>query len=173
MTIANWFRYPGDDIPIIRGSALAALRGDNPEIGRDAVLKLMQAVDSYIPLPARALDKPFSMPVEDVFSIQVSQTFAKEFYDGVMRESRRHTDAVAVQGRGTVITGRIEQGIVKTGDEIELVGINERPTKSVVTGESKHVKAPHRNFEHNILTAHHCIQATHHCAPKLKNSCCV
>ena len=67
-------RYPGDDIPIIRGSALAALKGENPGIGKDAVLKLMEAVDTYIPLPARALDKPFSMPVEDVFSIQVRST---------------------------------------------------------------------------------------------------
>jgi elongation factor Tu len=65
-------RYPGDDIPIIRGSALAALQGKNPEIGKEAILKLMEAVDTYIPLPTRALDKPFSMPVEDVFSIQVS-----------------------------------------------------------------------------------------------------
>lgn len=65
-------RYPGDDIPIIRGSALAALKGENPEIGKEAILKLMEAVDTYIPLPTRALDKPFSMPVEDVFSIQVS-----------------------------------------------------------------------------------------------------
>ena len=65
-------RFPGDDIPIIRGSALAALKGENPELGKDAIMKLMDAVDNYIPLPTRALDKPFSMPVEDVFSIQVS-----------------------------------------------------------------------------------------------------
>ena len=65
-------RFPGDDIPIVRGSALAALKGENPELGKDAIMKLMDAVDNYIPLPTRALDKPFSMPVEDVFSIQVS-----------------------------------------------------------------------------------------------------
>ena len=65
-------RFPGDEIPIIRGSALAALKGENPELGKDAIMKLMEAVDNYIPLPTRALDKPFSMPVEDVFSIQAS-----------------------------------------------------------------------------------------------------
>ncbi len=104
--LLSFYKYPGDDIPIVRGSALAALKGENPTIGRDAVLKLMDAVDAYIPDPIRALDKPFSMPVEDVFSIQ---------------------------GRGTVVTGRIEQGIVKTGEEVEIVGI--RPnSKTTVTG---------------------------------------
>ena len=68
---SNACRFPGDDIPIVRGSALAALNGDKPDIGRDAILALMAAVDDYIPDPQRALDKPFSMPVEDVFSIQV------------------------------------------------------------------------------------------------------
>ena len=104
--LLTFYKYPGDDIPIVRGSALAALKGENHPIGRDAVLKLMDAVDAYIPDPVRALDKPFSMPVEDVFSIQ---------------------------GRGTVVTGRIEQGIVKTGEEVEIVGI--RPnSKTTVTG---------------------------------------
>jgi elongation factor Tu len=104
--LLTFYKYPGDDIPIVRGSALAALKGENHPIGRDAVLKLMDAVDAYIPDPVRALDKPFSMPVEDVFSIQ---------------------------GRGTVVTGRIEQGIVKTGEEVEIVGI--RPnSKTIVTG---------------------------------------
>lgn len=104
--LLSFYKYPGDDIPIVRGSALAALKGENHPIGRDAVLKLMDAVDAYIPDPVRALDKAFSMPVEDVFSIQ---------------------------GRGTVVTGRIEQGIVKTGEEVEIVGI--RPnSKTTVTG---------------------------------------
>ncbi|KAG7669291.1 hypothetical protein KSW81_007448 [Nannochloris sp. 'desiccata'] len=104
--LLTFYKFPGDDIPIVRGSALAALKGENHEIGRDAVLKLMDAVDAYIPDPVRALDKPFSMPVEDVFSIQ---------------------------GRGTVVTGRIEQGVVKTGEEVEIVGI--RPnSKTTVTG---------------------------------------
>ncbi len=142
-------RFPGDEIPIIRGSALAALKGENPELGKDAIMKLMEAVDNYIPLPTRALDKPFSMPVEDVFSIQASilcwaPTSASTLHNpslyvllpgGVFDISvtHRHFDIV-VQGRGTVITGRIEQGIVRTGDEIELVGIQNKPTKSVVTG---------------------------------------
>lgn len=104
--LLTFYKYPGDDIPIVRGSALAALKGDKHEIGRDAVLKLMDEVDAYIPDPVRALDKPFSMPVEDVFSIQ---------------------------GRGTVVTGRIEQGVVKTGEEVEIVGV--RPnSKTTVTG---------------------------------------
>jgi elongation factor Tu len=100
------YDFPGDDIPIVSGSALAAVEGRNPEIGKDKVLELMQAVDDYIPTPERPLDKPFLMPVEDVFSIS---------------------------GRGTVVTGRIEQGIVKVGEEIEIVGI--RPTvKTTCTG---------------------------------------
>ena len=100
------YDFPGDDIPIIAGSALAAVEGRNPEIGRDKVLELMQAVDDYIPTPERPLDKPFLMPVEDVFSIS---------------------------GRGTVVTGRVEQGVVKVGEEIEIVGI--RPTvKTTCTG---------------------------------------
>jgi elongation factor Tu len=99
-------KFPGDDIPIVRGSALAALENRDDSIGRDSIIKLMEEVDRYIPLPERSLDKPFVMPVEDVFSIS---------------------------GRGTVVTGRIEQGVVKPGDEIEIVGI--RPTqKTTVTG---------------------------------------
>jgi len=104
--LLTFYKFPGDDIPIVRGSALAALQGKNDPIGKEAILKLMEAVDDYFPAPERALDKPFSLPVEDVFSIQ---------------------------GRGTVVTGRIEQGIVKTGDEVEIVGINPA-IKSVVTG---------------------------------------
>jgi len=98
--------FDGDNIPIIRGSATAALNGTNPEIGSEAILKLMKAVDDYIPQPARPLDKPFLMPIEDVFSIS---------------------------GRGTVVTGRIETGIVKVGEEVEIVGIKDTK-KTVVTG---------------------------------------
>ena len=100
------YQFPGDDIPIIRGSALAALEGKTPEIGHDAILKLMEAVDKYIPQPERAKDQPFLMPIEDVFSIS---------------------------GRGTVVTGRIERGIVKVGEEVEIVGIRDT-VKTTVTG---------------------------------------
>ena len=100
------YNFPGDDIPIVKGSALAAVEGRDPEIGENAILALMKAVDEYIPTPERPLDKPFLMPVEDVFSIS---------------------------GRGTVVTGRVEQGIIKVGEEIEIVGI--RPTvKTTCTG---------------------------------------
>jgi elongation factor Tu len=100
------YEFPGDEIPIIRGSALKALEGDTGELGEQAIMKLMEAVDRYIPQPVRALDKPFLMPVEDVFTIS---------------------------GRGTVATGRVERGKVKVGEEVEIVGI--RPTvKTVVTG---------------------------------------
>jgi elongation factor Tu len=100
------YQFPGDKIPIIRGSALMALEDKNKELGHDAVLKLMAAVDEYIPQPVRAKDKPFLMPIEDVFSIS---------------------------GRGTVVTGRVERGIVRVGDEIEIVGLK-ATTKTVVTG---------------------------------------
>ncbi|MGO8916964.1 MAG: elongation factor Tu [Stellaceae bacterium] len=100
------YQFPGDKIPIIRGSALMALEGKNKELGHDSVLKLMAAIDEYIPQPVRAKDKPFLMPIEDVFSIS---------------------------GRGTVVTGRVERGIVKVGDEIEIVGLR-ATTKTVVTG---------------------------------------
>ena len=100
------YEFPGDDIPIIRGSALKALEGDNGEIGAESIVKLMDAVDSYIQEPERPTDKPFLMPVEDVFSIS---------------------------GRGTVATGRVERGIVNTGDEIEIVGFKDT-VKTVVTG---------------------------------------
>jgi elongation factor Tu len=100
------YEFPGDDIPIVKGSALAALEGRNDEIGKAKILELMAAVDSYIPQPERPKDRPFLMPVEDVFSIS---------------------------GRGTVVTGRVEQGIVKVGEEIEIVGI--KPTvKTICTG---------------------------------------
>ncbi len=100
------YQFPGDDIPIIRGSALMALENKNPELGHDAILKLMEAVDSYIPQPERPIDQPFLMPIEDVFSIS---------------------------GRGTVVTGRVERGIVKVGEEVEIVGIKDT-VKTVVTG---------------------------------------
>ena len=100
------YEFPGDDIPIIAGSALAAVEGRDDAIGKDKVLELMAAVDEYIPTPERPLDKPFLMPVEDVFSIS---------------------------GRGTVVTGRVEQGILKVGDEIEIVGIRDT-TKTTCTG---------------------------------------
>ena len=100
------YQFPGDDIPIVKGSALAALEGRDKEIGEDSIRALLAAVDAYIPQPARALDKPFLMPVEDVFSIS---------------------------GRGTVVTGRIEQGIVKVGEEIEIVGIRDTQ-KTICTG---------------------------------------
>jgi elongation factor Tu len=100
------YGFPGDDIPVIRGSALCALEDRNPEMGREAILKLMAAVDASIPQPERAKDRPFLMPIEDVFSIS---------------------------GRGTVVTGRVERGVIKVGEEAEIVGI--RPTvKTVVTG---------------------------------------
>jgi elongation factor Tu len=100
------YDFPGDDIPIIKGSALKALEGEKSELGEDSVTALMAAVDAYFPQPERAIDKPFLMPVEDVFSIS---------------------------GRGTVATGRVERGIVKVGEEIEIVGI--KPTaKTTVTG---------------------------------------
>jgi elongation factor Tu len=100
------YQFPGDDIPIVKGSALAAVEGKNPEIGENAILELMKAVDDYIPQPERPIDQPFLMPVEDVFSIS---------------------------GRGTVVTGRIEKGIVKVGDEVEIVGIRE-VQKTTCTG---------------------------------------
>jgi elongation factor Tu len=98
--------FDGDNIPIVTGSALAALEDKNPEIGKESILKLMAAVDDWIPQPERPLDKPFLMPIEDVFSIS---------------------------GRGTVVTGRVEQGIVKVGEEVEIVGIRDTQ-KTVVTG---------------------------------------
>jgi elongation factor Tu len=100
------YEFPGDKIPIIRGSALAALEGTNDKLGKEAILALMKAVDDHIPQPARPKDKPFLMPIEDVFSIS---------------------------GRGTVVTGRVERGIVKVGEEVEIVGLKPT-TKTVVTG---------------------------------------
>jgi len=98
------YQFPGDDIPIIRGSALMALEDKNQELGHDAILKLMDAVDSYIPQPERPIDQPFLMPIEDVFSIS---------------------------GRGTVVTGRVERGIVKVGETVEIIGIKPTSTTTV------------------------------------------
>ncbi|MDB3885695.1 elongation factor Tu [Candidatus Pelagibacter sp.] len=100
------YKYPGDKTPIVKGSALAAVEGRDEEIGKNSILELMKAVDEFIPQPARDVDKPFLMPVEDVFSIS---------------------------GRGTVATGRVESGVVKTGEEVEIVGITDTK-KSVCTG---------------------------------------
>jgi elongation factor Tu len=100
------YGFPGDEIPIIQGSALKALEGDKSDIGDGSIFKLMDAVDSYVPTPERDTDKPFLLPIEDVFSIA---------------------------GRGTVVTGRIEQGVVKIGEEVELVGLGET-RKTTVTG---------------------------------------
>ena len=104
--LLDMYDFPGDDTPIIVGSALKALEGDTSDIGVPAVQKLIEALDSFVPEPAREIEKPFLMPVEDVFTIS---------------------------GRGTVVTGRIEQGIVKTGDPIEIVGITDT-TKTTCTG---------------------------------------
>jgi elongation factor Tu len=100
------YQFPGDDIPIIKGSALCALEDRNPELGEQSVIALMAEVDKYIPQPERPMDRPFLMPIEDVFSIS---------------------------GRGTVVTGRIERGIVKVGDEVEIVGLRDTQ-KTIVTG---------------------------------------
>jgi elongation factor Tu len=100
------YQFPGDDIPIIKGSALMALEDKQPELGEQAILALMAEVDKYIPQPERAMDRPFLMPIEDVFSIS---------------------------GRGTVVTGRVERGVVNVGDEVEIVGIK-NTVKTIVTG---------------------------------------
>jgi elongation factor Tu len=104
--LLNKYEFPGDKIPIIRGSALMALEGKEPKLGHDAILALMQAVDETIPQPTRPKDKPFLMPIEDVFTIS---------------------------GRGTVVTGRVERGVIKVNEEVEIVGIKPT-TKTVVTG---------------------------------------
>jgi len=104
--VLSEYGYDGDNTPIIVGSALCALEDKNPEMGRDSIIKLLEAVDEYIPTPARELDKPFLLPVEDVFSIA---------------------------GRGTVVTGRVERGVIKNGDEVEFVGHGSK-IKTTVTG---------------------------------------
>ena len=104
--LLDTYEFPGDEIPIITGSALAAMEGKTPEIGEEAIKKLMEAVDSYIPQPERPVDQPFLMPIEDVFSIS---------------------------GRGTVVTGRVERGVINVGEEIEIVGIKDTQ-KTTCTG---------------------------------------
>src|SRR5690606_5806536 len=104
--LLSMYEFPGDDIPIVPGSALAALEDSNKEIGENAIRALMAAVDAYIPTPERPIDQPFLLPIEDVFSIS---------------------------GRGTVVTGRVERGIVKVGEEVEIVGIRDT-AKTTVTG---------------------------------------
>ena len=99
--LLSFYKYDGDAIPIVRGSALMAMQGERPELGKDAILKLMSTVDAHIPVPKRELEKPFLMPVEDVFSIA---------------------------GRGTVVTGRIESGVIKVGDSMEIVGVRATQT---------------------------------------------
>jgi elongation factor Tu len=101
------YQFPGDDVPVIRGSALAAMEKPEDAKAAECIWKLMEAVDSYIPTPPRPVDKPFLMPIEDIFTIT---------------------------GRGTVVTGRVERGVVKVGEEIEIVGMQEATKKSVVTG---------------------------------------
>jgi len=100
------YKFPGDEIPVVKGSALKVIEGDTGEMGSEAILKLMEEVDRYIPEPVRDIEKPFLMPIEDVFSIS---------------------------GRGTVVTGRVERGIVNVGDEVEIVGLKDT-TKTIVTG---------------------------------------
>lgn len=105
--LLNQYGFPGDSIPVIKGSALMALEGKDPALGEEAIKELMKQVDEYIPLPIRSVDKPFLMPVEDVFSIS---------------------------GRGTVATGRVEQGVIKVGEEVEIVGLKARSSKTTCTG---------------------------------------
>jgi elongation factor Tu len=104
--LLSFYEFPGDDIPIVKGSALAAMEGRDDAVGKQSILALMQAVDDYIPQPDRPIDQPFLMPIEDVFSIS---------------------------GRGTVVTGRVERGLVKVGEEVEIVGLRDTQ-KTVVTG---------------------------------------
>ncbi|MBK1666865.1 elongation factor Tu [Rhodovibrio sodomensis] len=104
--LLNNYDFPGDDVPVVKGSALVAIENGDQKMGADSILELVDAIDNYIPQPERAADRPFLMPIEDVFSIS---------------------------GRGTVVTGRVEQGVVKTGEEVEIVGIR-KTRKTVVTG---------------------------------------
>ena len=105
--LLTMYEFPGDDIPIVRGSALAAMEERDPKLGKESVLELMKAVDDYIPTPTRELDRPFLMPIEDVFTIT---------------------------GRGTVVTGRIEQGIIHTGDKVQIIGIKDEIQETTCTG---------------------------------------
>ncbi|WMV47493.1 hypothetical protein MTR67_040878 [Solanum verrucosum] len=133
--LLSFYKFPGDEIPIIRGSALSALQGTNEEIGKKAILKLMDAVDEYIPDPVRQLDKPFLMPVEDVFSIQplCCDAIPLSAYLSTILCSEKVTVNV-LKGRGTVATGRIEQGTIKVGEDVEILGLMQGTLKSTVTG---------------------------------------
>ena len=105
--LLSFYEFPGDDIEVIKGSALAATTDSDPKIGKDAIMELMAAVERSIPTPARETDKDFVMPVEDTFSIS---------------------------GRGTVVTGRVEMGTIKVGEEVEIVGLTQKPAKTTCTG---------------------------------------
>ena len=122
----SFYKFPGDEIPVVKGSALCALKGEKPELGKNAILKLMEAVDTFIPVPKRALDKPFQMPVEDVFSIA---------------------------GRGTVVTGRIEQGVIKPGEDVEIIGLKDT-IKTTATGVE-------RERELNAIPCFHISMCSH------------
>ena len=106
MSFFSSYQFPGDDIPVVSGSALFALEDKDEKLGKESLLALMKAVDEYIPQPERPIDQPFLMPIEDVFSIS---------------------------GRGTVVTGRVERGVVNVGEEVEIIGIKET-SKTTVTG---------------------------------------
>ena len=105
--LLSFYEFPGDDIDVIKGSALAATTDADPKIGKEAILALMEAVEKSIPTPTRETDKPFLMPVEDTFSIS---------------------------GRGTVVTGRVEMGTIRVGEEVEIVGLTQKPAKTTCTG---------------------------------------
>ncbi|KAI7752361.1 hypothetical protein M8C21_032624, partial [Ambrosia artemisiifolia] len=116
--LLSFYKFPGDEIPIVRGSALSALQGTNDEIGKNAILKLMEAVDDYIPTPERQKEKAFLMPIEDVFSIAEVRCIKSTLW----------------KGRGTVATGRVEQGTIKVGEEVEIMGLMQGSKKTTVTG---------------------------------------
>ena len=122
--LLDMYEFPGDDTPIIHGSALKALEGDEGPLGKEAIMKLAEALDTYIPEPTREVEKDFIMPIEDVFSIS---------------------------GRGTVVTGRIESGIIKVSEEVEIVGIVDT-TKTIVTGVEMFRKLLHNVCSRGCMT---------------------
>ena len=140
--VLSTYGYDGDNTPIIIGSALCALEDKKPEIGRDSIIKLLEAVDEHIPTPARELDKPFLLPIEDVFSIS---------------------------GRGTVVTGRVERGVIKNGDEVEFVGHGVK-AKTTVTGKAycSYNPGSEMNFWGRLPIGQPSFQIK---APKVKFSC--
>ena len=139
--VLSTYGYDGDNTPIIIGSALCALEDKKPEIGRDSIIKLLEAVDEHIPTPARELDKPFLLPIEDVFSIS---------------------------GRGTVVTGRVERGVIKNGDEVEFVGHGVK-AKTTVTGKAycSYNPGSEMNFWGRLPIGQPCFQIK---VPKVKFS---